>query len=518
MNDVSPAVAAAVAVALVAATVVSALRWLRVCQREHYLPGSTSTFFQRWQWSSPANTAATVAKVVTVVAGLYVPAAWLGTAALIAITPIGLPVRGRTGSLAWTARLRRLAGIAVAVAVVVVAVTALIGVSLVGLVVVALLVPVLIDAAAAIAKPIEARMLGRFVDEAAEKLRRIDPTVIAITGSYGKTSTKEYVRALLGRSFEVCPSPASFNNRAGLARAVNESLHPGAQFFIAEMGTYGPGEIRELCSWVPPRVSILTAIGPVHLERMKTLDTIVTAKREIFERAEVAVLNVDDPKLAPLADELAAGGMRVVRCGSVAPDLDVRVSELSRDDDATRVRIEVGGQTLEAAAPEGGLQLTNLACAIGAATAVGLDASVIPAGVADIHAPAHRQVVERGPSGIWVIDDSFNSNPAGARSALARLMAIDTTGRRVIVTPGMVELGATQAAENEAFAREAAAQVDDLVVVTRTNRAALLAGAAGGRAKVHWFPHRDAATEWVRAELRDGDAVLYENDLPDIFP
>src|SRR4029079_4270560 len=134
-------------------------------------------------------------------------------------------------------------------------------------------------------------------------------------GSFGKTSTKEYLKALLAQQFEVVASPASFNNLAGVARTVNEHLHPGAEVFIAEMGTYGPGEIRELCAWLKPRISVITAIGPVHLERMGSLDGVLAAKREILDTAEIAVLNVDDPRLAGLADEVSST-LRVVRCGS----------------------------------------------------------------------------------------------------------------------------------------------------------------------------------------------------------
>ena len=127
------------------------------------------------------------------------------------------------------------------------------------------------------------------------------PVVVGITGSYGKTSTKWYVRDLVSGTRRVVASPASFNNRLGLARAINETLTDDAEVFVAEMGAYQPGEIADTCSWIPPSIAVLTAIGPVHLQRFKSEERIVEAKSEIFEHAEVAIINVDHPALADLA-------------------------------------------------------------------------------------------------------------------------------------------------------------------------------------------------------------------------
>jgi len=121
-----------------------------------------------------------------------------------------------------------------------------------------------------------------------------------------------------------------------------------------------------------------------------------------------------------------------------------------------------------------------------------------------------------GQGGLQIIDDTFNSNPAGAAAALENLGALAGDGRKVVVTPGMVELGRRQAAENAAFAASALAVADQLVVVGETNRAALLKGAGSGA--VVTLPDRQAAVDWVRANLGAGDSVLYENDLPDHYP
>ena len=152
-------------------------------------------------------------------------------------------------------------------------------------VVAAVAVPVVVDLACAVTDPFERRAAGRYVGEAAERIRRVAPKVVAITGSYGKTTTKGYVAHLLSASMTTVASPGSFNNRAGLSRAVNEHVAPGTEVFVAEMGTYGRGEIAELCEWLVPDVSVITAIGPVHLERFGSEERVVEAKAEILDKA-----------------------------------------------------------------------------------------------------------------------------------------------------------------------------------------------------------------------------------------
>ncbi len=360
---------------------------------------------------------------------------------------------------------------------------------------------------------------------AAERLRRVAPTVVAVTGSYGKTSTKGHLAHLLGASRQVVASPASFNNRAGLARAVNEHLAEGTQVFIAEMGAYGQGEIAELCRWCRPDVSIITAIGPVHLERFGTEERVLHAKAEILEPAPVVVLPVDDPRLAALADSAEARGKRALRCSTVDLSADVCVR---RDPKGHGVTVAVEGSSLvEQVDVPTGIQPVNLACAVGAALALGVDRDALAKRIADLPAVDHRLLAARSASGATVLDDTYNSNPAGVSAALATLGAsVGRNGggarhRVVVVTPGMVELGARQYDENRRFAASVASIADDLVIVGRTNRRALCDGAVSVSASgmsVVTVGMRDEAVEWVRGHLGEGDAVLYENDLPDHYP
>lgn len=481
------------------ASVVASLRWLRVSQREHYVPGWVSRFAWRW-WRLGWNAVLGVVAILGAVASAWYPGAGLLTLAAVVIGPIGLGLRGRTAPLAWTSRLRRLAAVTVVVLLILDGVAAAVGVPQLSLWV-ALAVPLVVDLAALIAMPVERRHSEQFVRAATRRLSAIAPKVVAITGSYGKTTTKGYLGALLRRHGNVVVSPASFNNRLGLARSINEQLSPGTKVFVAEMGTYAKGEIAELCSWIRPTVSVITAIGPVHLERFGSIEAIADAKAEIAEPADVLVVNADEPLLEDLA-EREAGRRTVIRCS---------ISDRSADVAVIDGVVYVSGQVVgEAAATFPG----NLACAVGAAIGLGYQLSEGDFGALPL--PPHRQTVAETDAGVLVIDDTYNANPAGARRALETLASLGT-GRRVVVTPGMVELGSRQREANAAFAAAVGDVADELVIVGRTNRAALEAGAEG-RLPVRVVATREDAVAWVRSELGPGDVVLYENDLPDHYP
>jgi len=487
-------------------------RWLRVAQREHYLPGATVRFARRWWVSVREN--APLAALCVLCAGLswWIPLVGLGSAA-VALGPRGLPVRGRTSPLGLTRRLRTLAAVWVVLEAAVVVAGVLSGHPAFASAIAILIVPALVDLGCLVVQPLERHLASRHVARAARRLQVVRPTIVGITGSYGKTSTKNYVAHLVRSSRSVVASPASFNNRAGLARAVNEHLVDGTEVFVAEMGTYGYGEIEELCRWCPPEISVITAIGPVHLERFGSEDAILEAKSEIIATASVAVLNVDDQRLSKLAAELEATSQRrVVRCSNQDRHADIFVGA-GPDGLEVLIRGVPLGPPLSPITT--GVHPTNLACAIGVAVELGVAHEQLRDRITNLPSVPHRVATATSPSGVWVIDDTFNSNPAGARAALDLLERSPDGGRRVVITPGMIELGPRQFDENRRFARAVVERGFDLIVVGRTNRAALLGGAGKG---VLCVRTREEAVRWVRERLSAGDAVLYENDLPDHYP
>ncbi len=508
-------------VGLAGATAAQFLRWLRVLQREHYVPSSLRHFVARWA-SPPVAPARRPASRRRPVTGTHIAMLFLVLAALVrspelavadaivygVFLPEGLSLRGRTGALRWTRRLATTAGVAVVLALLVEALGLAARQPWIAGVAIVWAVPLILEVAARAVQPYQDREAGRFVARARERLTRVAPTVVGVTGSYGKTSTKNHLVQLIGPG--AVGSPRSFNNRAGLSRAINENLTDGTRVFVAEMGTFGPGEIRALCEWCPPSIAVVTAIGPVHLERMGSLEVIESAKFEITERASTIVLNADDPRLAGWVERLRARGARVVTAGSSRDDLDVRVVV-----EPSRWRVIVDGVEWAGMEPVPGVQPTNLACALAAAREVGAEREELVSRLRGITPVANRSQVGRAPSGVTVIDDTFNANPASARAALDLLCTLPVTGRRVLVTPGMVELGGEQYHENLRLAQAAHARDVELVVVGRTNAVPLTRGYGDGARRVD---RRDEAVAWVRQSLGEDDAVLYLNDLPDHYP
>ncbi len=488
---------------LLAAGVLAALRWLRVAQREHYLAGSVTRFAIRW-WRLPVNVALAVIACGSIAAMLAQPLLGLGAAIVVGAGPRGLSLRGRSSPLAWTRRLRTLAAVTSVLSLTVAGLGAVAGYGAFSAAMTALAMPVIVDVALAITAPLERLLAQRFIDQARATLQATHPTIVAITGSYGKTTVKGYVAHLLAPTTRVVASPASFNNAAGLARTVNEQLTPGTEVLIAEMGTYGPGEIRSLCSWIRPDVAVICSIGPVHLERMGSLDAIVAAKAEIVEHATTVVLNIDAHGLAVLADRCASSGKNVVRYAT---------------EDRT---IVIDGESITLG-DLGNAHVSNVACALAVAKAVGLDPRALVRSLDTLPVVAHRGSVDLADSGVTIIDDTFNANPAGAAAALRLLATCGSgSGKKVVVTPGMVELGDRAHEENARFGESASKMATHLIVVGATNRRALLAGASrhsgASGATVITVDSRAEAATWVRTNLGAGDAVLWENDLPDHFP
>lgn len=497
------------------AVLLAPYRWSRVAQREHYIPGSCARTARRWLQVRPPNgLLGLIAFTALVGAVVQSPESSGGRIAfvvgivLVATFPIGMPLRGNP-HLKATRRATTMVVALIAVCAVLAFLLGLVRGPLAAVLAVGLLVPVVLDAVLLLLQPLERRASERFRQQAEQRLRRVDPYVIAVTGSWGKTSTKNHIRDLLVGSADAVASPASWNNTAGLSRTVNEHLSESTEVFVAEMGMYGPGEIQSLCSWVRPRVSVVCAVGPMHLERVGSIEGIAQAKEEILELAEQAVLWVDEPLIAKM--ETNFSGMKVWRVGRLGEsDLDVAVDEAGDG----KVVVYVGGEQIGSCEPGSGVHAGNVGCAVAACLAYGASVGQISSRLATLTSPSHRGVVGTNDAGVYVVDDTFNSNPVGARAAVSQLSRA-VSGKKVLVTPGMIELGQLQEAENRALARGAVEHGMLVVVVGWTNRRALADGAGDNAVLV---ASRTEASRWVREHLGAGDGVVWENDLPDHYP
>ncbi len=356
---------------------------------------------------------------------------------------------------------------------------------------------------------------------AAARLRRVAPRVVAITGSFGKTSTKGYVAHLVGAARSVVASPASFNNRAGLARAVNEHLADGTEVFVAEMGTYGRGEIAELCSWIRPDVAVITAIGPRAPRALRVRGPRPARPRPRSSRGcRARCSSSTTTAWRRWPRPCARHGTRVWRVSARDTGADVCVID---DGGALSVFGARGGDRRAGCAVDA--RPGNVAAAVAVALELGVPADDVAARLPTLPVAPHRLEQSAAPA-VW----SCSTTPTTPtpRAGAPPWRPCERLGadapRRVVVTPGMVELGSLQTEENARFAADAWPPWPPTWWSWAAPTAAPCCGGPGAprreRARPGWWwcGTRPEATEWVRAHLGPGDVVLYENDLPDHYP
>jgi UDP-N-acetylmuramoyl-tripeptide--D-alanyl-D-alanine ligase len=370
--------------------------------------------------------------------------------------------------------------------------------------------------------PVQKSINGRFLERASARLRAIAPVVVGVTGSFGKTSTKFAVRQLLGADVALA-TPGSFNTPLGVCRTINEQLEEDHAYFVVEMGAYQEGEIAELCRFVSPTIGVLTAIGPAHLERFGSLDAIRRAKYELIESLPsdgLAVMNVDDANVRELADTTTH--VQVLRYGldpAGNPDVTASHYEVTGDGTSMTIVFRRGDVTLPVRTRLLGRHAVgHILAGVGVAKFAGLQMHELKNAIEAMEPVEHRLQLIEGEGGVTVIDDAYNSNPDGADAALEVLAAMPAR-RKVIVTPGMIELGPLQFEANERLGERAAAVADTVIVVAPVNRDALAAGVerAGGAQKLVVVDSLAEATAQLPRFVGPGDVVLFENDLPDHF-
>jgi UDP-N-acetylmuramoyl-tripeptide--D-alanyl-D-alanine ligase len=515
---------------------------LHLFQLEHYEPARLRVWVERRGERVDAGSvglcaAAGAALVAVTAAGIDVLVLAIGTGVGVALALVGMRIvrRPQTKPLVFTPRARRLFGVALAIPTLVLAlaaVTVLAGapawvapaVGAAAGVFALLATPELLFMADRALRPIQALDNRRFVRRATAKLKEVDPLVIGITGSFGKTTTKACVAAVAELRGPAYATPASFNSLLGVVRAINEGLSTKHRAFIVEMGAYRRGDVAELCELVHPTIGVLTAIGPAHLERFGSLDEIESAKGELAEALPadgVFVTSADDERCVRVAGRTQA---RVVQFSAAGdPNAELSAHDITMAEGTTRFTLRLGSTGEEVAVRSkllGRHNVANLLAAAAVGVSMDLPLDAIARALARVTPPAHRLAPILNPqAGIVVIDDAYNSNPVGAAAAL-EVLASHQAERRLLVTPGMVELGEREAEENERFGTQAAAVCDLVVLVGEERSRPILDGlnaASFPAAQVHVVANSSEAQALLAKTTRRGDVVLFENDLPDLY-
>ena len=349
---------------------------------------------------------------------------------------------------------------------------------------------------------------------AASWRRRFDLLVVGVTGSIAKTSTKEAVAGVLACRYETLRTEGNQNNEVGMPLTVLR-LGPEHGAAVLEMGMYTGGEIRDLAAIGLPSIGIVTAIQPVHLSRIGSVEAIVDAKAELLEALPgaadggVAILNADDPRVRAMAPRTRA---RVVSYG-FAPDADVRATDVASGGfEGMRFRLVTPvGERSVAIRALGRLAVHNALAAAAAGLAAGLDLDELLPGLDAGSTAPHRSVLIRA-GGVVIVDDSYNAAPGSVRAALELLAGLP--GRRVAVLGELRELGSAHAGGHREVGEVAGDTLDLLVVVDGGPGGAAEGIAQGARAaglapdRVIAVPDAAAAVDVLRDRLAPGDVVL----------
>lgn len=518
------------------------LTYLHIFQQEEY----DGPRFFRWMAAARAfDKRATLPLLACWGAALAAPghaayAAWAAGLVLLGVAAVeDNPLRAAKKKLVLTARVKRILSVALALTAAYAVALALCPASPAALLPFWIMgvqaLPVALVAANASLAPVEARIQQGFWNEAHQKLLRLAPTVVAVTGSYGKTSVKHILAHVLGCYHPTLMTPGSINTPMGISRIIREKLTDAHRFFIAEMGAYGIGSIERLCRLAPPDFAIITNVGPAHYERFKDLATVVRAKFELAHATvarggrvvlPAALLEYDharDFAAANAGAVLLCAGTDVTAPATVGePAPSVRVLEAGQDLSGIRARLLYRDQEYEVRAPIHGMHhADNVALAFAAACGVGVEPQRVVSALRSLPQIAHRLEVKPQPDGSVLIDDAYNSNPSGFASALDLLDLYRKAGRRgVLVTPGMVELGTLHDSAHAELGARAAACADVLLAVAPARIPTLVESfraAAGPDQMVVECADFAAARAWLAANIGPGDAVLLENDLPDLY-
>ena len=367
--------------------------------------------------------------------------------------------------------------------------------------------------------PIETGIRNKFIKKAKKKLADSpDLKVIGITGSYGKTTTKNMVNTILQAKYNSLMTPASFNTPSGVIRTINEELKSTTEVFVCEMGAKYVGDIKEICDIVHPKIAILTAIGPQHLDTFKNLDNVRRTKLELIDSLPedgMAFVNWEDENIK---ESLITH--KYIKYG-LSPEADFYAINIENTETGSEFdvvypnkdRIHIKSKLL------GKLNILNIVCAVAVADYLGLSQDEIKQATRFIKPVGHRLELRKNPNGVMVIDDAYNSNIRGARMALDVLKGF-ANKKKILVTPGIVDLGEKSDEINEELGRYAADCADFVILVGARQTEPILRGLKiEGFAESNIFIADNLNQALIRMgqETNSNTVVLLENDLPDNY-
>ncbi|MEA5027193.1 MAG: UDP-N-acetylmuramoyl-tripeptide--D-alanyl-D-alanine ligase [Erysipelotrichaceae bacterium] len=368
-------------------------------------------------------------------------------------------------------------------------------------------------------QPLENLIKRYYLDQARQILQN-SPSLkkIGITGSYGKTSTKNIVNAVLADQYYTLMTPASYNTPMGITITIRELLKPLHEVFICEMGADKVGEIDFLTKFVRPQYGIVTSIGPQHLNTFHSLENIIQEKMCMIENLPedgIGFLNMDNEYIRQYHVHNAC---RLISYGIHDQTADYRAAAIEYSPYGSHFKVLAEGQEWGFATKLlGEHNIMNILVAVALGRTMGISWEKLQKTIKDLDYIEHRLQLKK-INGLTFIDNAFNSNPAGAAMSLDVLSRMP--GKRIIITPGMIDLGQQQDQANRTFGRQMLGKADHVILVGKRQTAAILAGLSETGFDESQIKVVDTVKEAFGYvyQIADGtDTILLENDLPDAF-
>ncbi len=370
--------------------------------------------------------------------------------------------------------------------------------------------------------PIERMVYYHYKHKAQSKLKNMSNLkIIGITGSYGKTSSKNILSDILNIKYNALPTPKNLNTFNGLIMTVNNHMDKFTDIFIAEMGAYVKGEIKGLCKLVKPKYGILTTIGTAHLETFGSEENITSGKFELIESLPsdgFAVLNGDEPKQVGYK---LKNKVKTIWIGIDNKDVDVRATNIKCSSKGTEFDVVFKGSKKTYAFETrllGNHNVYNILAGIACGREFGIDILDLQQAVRGVRAVEHRLELKK-LGNFYQIDDAYNSNPVGAANACKVLGMMP--GIKVVVTPGMIELGAKEEEYNRTFGEQIAEVADYAVLIGEKRTKPIKEGLINkgfDKDKIIVFNEvRDAYPYIGTLTGKKEVYALFENDLPDTY-
>lgn len=368
--------------------------------------------------------------------------------------------------------------------------------------------------------PIESNINMGFYKSAQAKIRaRKDLKVVGITGSFGKSSTKIVVEEILKPRYKVLNTPEASNTAMGLSKVINDELSDEDQIFIAEMGSKNIGEIKELADLCQPNIGVLTSIGPVHMETFKNIDNIMKTKYELIEELPtdgVAIFNYDNEYIRKLADKTFKE--KILFGFEDVEKLDIYADNIVVTEEGSSFNLkDKEGNSVECTSRLlGKHNIYNLLAGVAVAKTLGLSLEEICQRIKGIKPIPHRLSIVDSDQGLIIIDNSYNSNPIGTRAALDVISRFKE-GKKIVVTPGMNELGDMEEEANREFGKNMGKTCDYVILIGEENTQAIYDGLMDENFNpdnIILVKNLEEARTHVDRLARAGDIVLFENDPP----